>query len=558
MIGSTGTRRLLWGSARAARRDTAVFAIAAATGIIVALALPATLSSIVDAIARGGSPAPAIVQLACLAALDLCATVVTSSTKNASVARSGAWLRRSMVDHILAVGLPVTRRWAAGDLAARMVGGASAAADGSFTAVTVALTAVTAAGAAIALWLVVPFGALVFLTAAAGAIYVLRRGTKAVGRTSADYQSAQGRISARLSETLTGARTIEASGTQAREVDRILASLPELTAAGRANWRTQGSVGQALSLLTAAAQVAMLALTGLGIAAGWLRPGDMVAAVAYVTLGINAVHQLSAVTYLSHVRSAADRISQVLDTARPRSRTPLTTAPQALLLNGIIVLDEGRRVLDGLDLAVPVGSTVAIVGRSGSGKSALARVAGGLLVPDEGSVTFRGQPVLPGDAAYAFEQPELVGDTIGQALALGRPHASPAQIARAAEAACAAGFIRRLPDGYATPLTGLVLSAGETQRLGVARAIVHDSPIVILDEATSSLDTATEAAVSDALRTAFAGKTRLVIAHRPAAAAAADLVVWLQDGTVHAVGTHRDLWAEAHYRQLFRTPEDRA
>ncbi len=126
----------------------------------------------------------------------------------------------------------------------------------------------------------------------------------------------------------------------------------------------------------------------------------------------------------------------------------------------------------------------------------------------------------------------------------------------AARAAGADGFVRRLPHGYDTPLAQAPLSGGEHQRLGLARAFAHAGRLLVMDDATSSLDTATEHEVNLALRRSVRPGTRLVVAHRPSVADRADLVLWLEEGEVRAVGTHRDLWRAAGYRAVFGAGAD--
>ncbi|ATE52978.1 ATP-binding cassette domain-containing protein [Actinosynnema pretiosum] len=201
-------------------------------------------------------------------------------------------------------------------------------------------------------------------------------------------------------------------------------------------------------------------------------------------------------------------------------------------------------VLRGVDLVVEPGSRVAVVGRSGAGKSALARVVAGLTAPESGRV-LRG-----GAAACAFERPALLGETVGAAVAYGTA-ASPERVERACRAAQVHDVVVRLPLGYATPLADTPLSGGEAQRLGLARAVVRDPEVLVLDDATASLDTVTEATVENALETALPGRTRIVVTHRAATAARADSVVWLEDGRVRGTGDHGRLWLDPDYRAVF-------
>jgi ATP-binding cassette subfamily B protein len=156
------------------------------------------------------------------------------------------------------------------------------------------------------------------------------------------------------------------------------------------------------------------------------------------------------------------------------------------------------------------------------------------------------------EVSYAFDRPVLLGGTVREALTYGRPETSDEEVWRAARAAQAVGFIRRLPRALDTALADTPLSGGELQRLGLARAVAHGGRLLVLDDATSSLDTVTEAEVTRALTEVLAGRTRLIVAHRAGTAARADLVAWLDAGRIRAVAPHHALWErEAAYRSVF-------
>ncbi|MFD0804174.1 ATP-binding cassette domain-containing protein, partial [Streptomonospora algeriensis] len=232
--------------------------------------------------------------------------------------------------------------------------------------------------------------------------------------------------------------------------------------------------------------------------------------------------------------------------------------PGTLELRGVGVHRGGVPVLRDVDLHVPGGHTAAVVGRSGSGKSTLGAVAGRLTAPDDGEVRLDGVPldavaadVLRREVGYAFERPSLQGATVADAIAAGARTAPPERVRAAARAAGAEGFVQVLPQGYATPLEEAPLSGGELQRLGLARAFAHAGRLMILDDATSSLDTATERQVDRALAHEVRPGTRVVIAHRLSTAARADMVVWLEGGCIRAVGRHAELWPNPDYRAVF-------
>jgi ATP-binding cassette subfamily B protein len=237
----------------------------------------------------------------------------------------------------------------------------------------------------------------------------------------------------------------------------------------------------------------------------------------------------------------------------------MLTGPAALSFRGVSFLVGERTLLDGVDLDLPPGGSVALVGRSGAGKTTLALLAGGLLRPDEGSVLLDGIPLdsidpeeVHATVSYAFDRPVLLGETLRQALTYGRPGTSDQAVEDAAHVAQAHDFIRRLPGGFDAPLAGAAFSGGELQRLGIARAVAHGGRVFVLDDATSSLDTVTEAKVTRALTEGLGSRTRLVVAHRAATAARADLVAWLDGGRIRAMGPHAVLWRrDPAYRAVF-------
>ncbi|MGH3833875.1 MAG: ATP-binding cassette domain-containing protein, partial [Pseudonocardiaceae bacterium] len=212
---------------------------------------------------------------------------------------------------------------------------------------------------------------------------------------------------------------------------------------------------------------------------------------------------------------------------------------------------------------VPAGATVAVVGRSGTGKSLLAALAGRLADPERGQVLLDGVALpelsraqLRGAVGFAFERPALVGDTIEEVINFGSRCRTEAKAREAAATARADTFIERLPAGYETELAAAPLSGGEMQRLGLARAFARPYRVLILDDATSSLDTVTERQVgavltSGGLASGGRGQTRLIIAHRAATAARTDLVAWLDHGRLRGLRPHSVLWRDPDYRALF-------
>ncbi|SPL90827.1 ABC transporter ATP-binding membrane translocator, AmfB [[Actinomadura] parvosata subsp. kistnae] len=329
-------------------------------------------------------------------------------------------------------------------------------------------------------------------------------------------------------------------------------------------WRANASAAVRSGLVVPLLEIAVLAAGGFMLAAGDLTVGELYSAARYAVLGASLSTALGHIGGLARARAAAGRVAEVFDLPPVRygSRT-LPPGPGTLRFRDVAV--NGLTVGD---LTLPGGSVTAVVGRSGSGKSLLAALAGRLAEPERGTVLLDGVPLgelaeaeLRRAIGYAFERPALVGETIGDAIA---PEPEPVpefaeppgrRVVEAARAACADVFVRRLPLGYATPLRDAPMSGGERQRIGLARAFAQGERLLVLDDATSSLDTVTERQVGRALTSDPLGRTRLVAAHRPATAARADQVVWLDGGTVRACGPHHVLWRDPAYRAVFQGAE---
>ncbi|MEU8305600.1 ABC transporter ATP-binding protein [Actinomadura sp. NPDC048955] len=559
-----GGRRLLRGAMARFRPALGVLVLLTAVRVAATLATPVMLARAVDA-ARAQHDAGAS---AAWLALVLAAAAVATTAEDVLGSYCGsditAWLRHRLLGHVLALGPAGRRRFPAGDVLSRLTESASGPAAFPVLLLSAAATLATTVGALIGLalidwWLAAAFAAGVPPLLVALRVFVVRA-TEPFAR----YQACQAAIATRLLDARQGIRTIRASGTAAAEVRRILAPLPGLGRAGRETWAVQGRVSRRLALLAPLTQVLVVGVAGVRLGAGEITTGQLVGALSYAAMAAASASVFDTVVALLNCQVGAGRINEIL-TAVPAVRAParpvrLPDGPGELRLRGVTVRLGGRAVLDGLDLDVPPGATVAVVGTSGTGKSVLMSTIGRLLDPDAGVVELDGVPVtavplaeLRRAVAYAFERPALLGATVRETIAYARPGATRAEVHRAARDAVADAFIRALPNGYDTPLDRAPLSGGEMQRLGLARAALADARIVLLDDATSSLDTATEMKVTQALRQILAGRTSLVVARRPATAARADLVAWLDAGRVRALAPHAELWADPAYRAVFST-----
>ncbi|MEY9996685.1 ATP-binding cassette subfamily B protein [Streptomyces sp. V4I8] len=550
------SRALLRAATRHSASRTAALCLVSTAATGAGLLLPTALGRTLDLLL---ARAPATGWVLCcaglvlsLALLDGCQSVLVGTVD----ARTTAWLRGRLTRRVLAVGPAVTARFGAGDLVARLVGNAAQA--GTAPAARAALLAAFAGpvGGIVALGLIDVWLAVVFLAGAPVLAALLRAFARDTSRCVTRYQREQGRIAAALAEAVDGHRTIRAAGTADRETARILRPLPELSRAGHRMWQVHGRASAQAVAVAPLLQLGVIAVAGVLLARHRLTVGEVLAASRYAVLATGVGMLVAHLASVARARAAAGRLGEIATEPAPAHGTRrLPPGPGRLELRGVTARRGKHTVLAGIDLVVPGGTTLAVVGRSGAGKSLLAAIAGRLADPDDGEVLLDGVPLselthddLRRAIAHAFERPVLLGDNVEDAIGLGLPAPSPTRIREAARTADADAFVRRLPSGYATALTDAPRSGGESQRLGLARAFAHGGRLLILDDALSSLDTVTEARITEALA-GGSSATRLLIAHRAATAARADAVAWLDGGRVRAVGRHEELWAMAAYRE---------
>lgn len=561
--------RLLRRTARAGGGWTGGLAAVALLGAAAELVLPATLGRAVDAALAGGAGWWAV-SAGGLVVVLIGVDTLTDLTSGYGAARATAGLRRHLLRHLFALDVRATRRYPVGDLVGRLVGQAADAGQAGNAVVLAVVAVLPPLGSVIALAIMEPILGITLLAGLCLLAVLMRAFVVDASAVTAGYQRVLGAIAGRLLESLGGARTIAAAATTRSEEDRVLADLPDLGRHGRRGWDLLARASARTSAVAPLLHLSVVAVGGYALTEGWLTPGQLVAAVRYAAMGAGLGAVLATLNHLVRSRAGAARVAELLhQPTAPAGDRPLPPGGGALRLRDVrVYADDGRPILDGIDLDVPAGATVAVVGASGAGKSTLAAVAGRLHDPDGGEVRLDGVPLrdLDGPAlrravGYAFDQPVLIGATVHDAIGLALPAdsatppagpgaATPA-VRRAAHLAAVADVIDRLPDGYRTPLVDTPLSGGETQRLGLARAFAAER-LLILDDATSSLDTATEHRITEAVLGGGGERTRLVVTHRSAAAAAADLVAWLDGGRLRGLAPHRRLWADPEYRAVFQ------
>jgi ATP-binding cassette subfamily B protein len=374
-----------------------------------------------------------------------------------------------------------------------------------------------------------------------------------------------------VEETVSGVRVVKGFGAEDVQAARLRKEADDVYEVSMEAARIRARYWPALELLPNLGLIAVLAYGGHLVFDGELPLGALVAFNAYVVLLIWPLRLLGMIIAMGQRAAAsAQRAHEVLST-EPTVFDPV--APIALPPpGGAIRFDDvtfsyggGRPVLEHFDLTIPAGQSVALVGATASGKSTVAKLVPRFYDVDSGRVLIDGvdvREVRVRDARRAvglvFEETFLFSDTLAANVAFADPDAPMEQIERAARLAGADQFIGELPHGYATEIgeRGYSLSGGQRQRIAIARAILADPRILILDDATSAVDPTKEHEIRDALAQVMVGRTTLVIAHRPATIALADRVILIDRGRVVADGTHDELLVtSARYREVLASAE---
>lgn len=561
----------------------AALLLASVAGAAAETLLPAALGGVVDSLLGRGAataghgpwrslarlaglpaaagPARWLVAVAALAAAAVACDAFTRLATGSCTAGATAWLRNRLVRQVLECGRRLTRHIPPGDAVSRVIAGAAEAGGAATGAALAAAAVIPPVGSFVALLVIDPWLALALAAGFPLLALILHSFLRASSDVVTSYQQAQGAIADRLLEAMTGARTIAAAGTAAAEVRRVLAPLPQLRAHGERTWQLHGRASAQATVMVPVLQVLVLAVGGFELAAHRITPGQLLAASQYAVLGAGIGAATGQLSRLARARAGASRAAGLFSVPPVvYGSGALPPGTGRLEFRGVTVRDGGQAVLGPVDLVVPGGTVLALVGPSGAGKSVLAALAGRLADPDEGEVVLDGVPLaglrrtdLGQAVQFAFARPALLGQTVADVVSFGDPYAARWQVVAGARAARADGFIRRLPLGYDTPLEQTPLSGGEAQRLGLARAFAHsaDARVLVLDDATSSLDTVTEMQISQALTSEYAGLTRIIAAHRASTAARADMVAWLERGRLRGTGRHAQLWNDPAYRAVF-------
>ncbi|MGH3755192.1 MAG: ABC transporter ATP-binding protein, partial [Pseudonocardiaceae bacterium] len=391
------------------------------------------------------------------------------------------------------------------------------------------------------------------------------------GRAARRAQDQVGDLATLVEESTLGIRVLKSFGHGPRATRNFLAQARELRQTELTKVRMLAALWALIIVLPELALAAMLAVSGYAVAAGTLSLGTVIGAITIFSylrwpldsLGWLLAEASSATTAATRYWEVRDAVVAVADPPQPRALAHPVRG--TLRLEGVRFRYPGAvtEVLRGVDLEVRPGETVALVGATGSGKTTLtalvprlADVTGGRVLIDGVDVRDLALADLRTIVATAFEDPVLFSASVRENVALGMPEATDDDVRRALRVAHAGGFVEALPWGLDTRIgeQGQTLSGGQRQRLALARAVLGDPAVLVLDDPLSALDVHTEAEVEAALRRVLRSVTALVVAHRPSTVQLADRVALLAGGRIEAIGTHSELLAEVpEYRRLLAT-----
>ncbi|KRV47812.1 ABC transporter [Wenjunlia vitaminophila] len=371
---------------------------------------------------------------------------------------------------------------------------------------------------------------------------------------------------------VTGVRVVKGFGQEEQEMAKLRRVSRNLFGARLRTIKLTSRYNPGLQAVPALGQVGMLALGGWMATRGQVTLGTFVAFSTYLAQLTGPVRMLTMIlTVGQQARAGVERVYELIDTEplihdRPDARALPKDAPATVEFDRVTFgYDEQRPVLRDLSLRIEPGETLAVVGASGSGKSTVSMLLPRFYDVTSGAVRLGGHDVrdLTSDSLRAAmgivpEDSFLFSDTVRANILFGRPDATEEQMLAATRAAQADGFIRALPGGYDTVVgeQGLTLSGGQRQRIALARAILTDPRLLLLDDATSAVDAQVEAEIHDALREVMRGRTTLLIAHRRSTLLLADRIAVLDSGRLVDVGTHDELEQRCpRYRELLTDPD---
>jgi ABC-type multidrug transport system fused ATPase/permease subunit len=403
-----------------------------------------------------------------------------------------------------------------------------------------------------------PWLALVALTPAPFVVYVASRYNRVSRPALQEVQQRIAELTAEAEENVSGIRIVKAFAREEYQLHRFQRAVSRVFDQSIYSTQLQAFFSPLLGLLPQLGIALVLLVGGREVIAGNLSPGEFTTYYVYLVMLAGPMRSLGMTMGMAQRAIASgNRLFEILD-REPSIQSPpdapaLPAGGGRVELRDVTLQYQGAAevpALEGIDLEIEAGKTVALVGPSGAGKTSLVALIARLYDPDAGSVRVDGADVREVEVASLRKEIAFVADdsflftaSVAENIAYAQPAATMEEIEAAARRAQADGFIRALPDGYETRVgeRGLTLSGGQRQRVAIARALLADPRILILDDATSSVDATTEAAIKSGLQEAMAGRTTFIIAHRLSTVSLADEIVVLDGGRIVDRGTHEEL-----------------
>ncbi|MFH0772651.1 MAG: ABC transporter ATP-binding protein [Candidatus Omnitrophota bacterium] len=386
-------------------------------------------------------------------------------------------------------------------------------------------------------------------------MYPIVRVGKKLKKISTGTQEQMGLVTSTLFETISGMRVVKAFGMEGYERDKFAKQNDRLYKLFLKSAKREQLIGPVTEFIGIVCAVLVLWLGGKKVISGELSAGAFIAFLMSLMLLVRPFNRLSRIYSINQkALAAAERTFEILDTrasvAEAKGAIEFSSFSDKIVFKGVNFNYGGEPVLKSINLEVKKGDVLAIVGHSGSGKSTLVNLIPRFYDPCEGQILIDGHSIkditiksLRDQIGIVTQETILFHDTVRANISYGRIDACDESIARAAKIANAHDFISKLPEGYHTIVgeRGHRLSGGERQRLAIARAVLKDEPILILDEATSQLDMGSEALVQEAIEKLMKGRTVFVIAHRLSTIKFATKIVVLETGEIAESGTHEEL-----------------
>lgn len=463
-------------------------------------------------------------------------------------ARVATQLRSRVFDHVQALSLKYHSRASIGDTSQRLVGDIGRLQEVAVTAGLPLLGNVFTLAVLLVVMVVLDpvLSAIVLVTAL---VYGLlsKVSSPKITRAARSTRKGEGRLVGSAAEALGAIRVVQAYGLEGTVAKEFANGNERALKAGVRARRLAAGLERSTDVLVGISQALVLVFGSYQALRGAMSPGDLVLFLLYLKIAMKPLRDMAKYTgRIARATASGERIADLLDEPIEIADAPgaLTMGPVA----GDVVFDRitsadghGNPLFNDLDLLVPAGQKVGILGASGAGKSTLTSYLLRLSQPDSGSIFIDGYDIrnitrtsLRSSVSVLLQESVLFAATVRENIRYGRLDATDAEVEAAARAASADEFIRRLPEGYDTVLgnRGDTLSGGQRQRLAIARALVRDAPVVVFDEASAGLDPQTRAQVTESVSALTEGRTSIVITHDVAMIRDLDRVVWLEDGQI--------------------------